>query len=215
MNIQKVSLDDFRPLVEAIEEQEAAATAFYEKCGAARELLDRIASRQDKGAEEVSAMLEELRREEAALRRKVREDTSRRAKARISGQQPPEMDNSAGARLAAIPDERAALEAMMTAKEMTPEEREEWKTLHADARSAGDRLKAANRAVTSELIRWRGYFADEARRAALSVDDSSLDSLVREAYELNSKAVQQEEDDEEEDSADGEDWTVAYGRKAD
>lgn len=209
MRVEKLSLDDFRPLVEAIEEQAAAAAAFSEKKGAAQELLNQINRRQREGAAEIVAMLEELSKEEAALRRQVREETNRRAKARLAGQKPPETDNSAGARLAAIPDERAALDALRGVKEMTPEEREEWETLHSDASDAGDRLRAANRAVNSALQKWRAYFTEAAQIAALSTEDASLAYLERDAYALNSNPASSEDDE------DGGEWSVAYGVQED
>lgn len=222
MRVQTLTLNDFQPLVEAIEEQKAAATVYYEKRNIARDLLNRILTRQQEGREQISTMLKELKEEEAALRRQVREDTNKRAKARMTGQPLPEMDNSAGARLAAIPDERAALEALYGVREMLPEEREEWEMLHSDASDAGDRLNRANKATIALLRKWRTYFEEESKAASLSMESARLADLEKDAYALNSNPAssEDEEEDDIEDSRDdgeecGGDWSVAYGRKAD
>ena len=85
------TVEDFRPLAEATEEQMTARCAYMDKQHEARTFLNRVEKRQQKNAAELTAMLQELKSEEDALRQQVREDANRRAKARLTGQQPPEI----------------------------------------------------------------------------------------------------------------------------
>lgn len=194
------TVEDFRPLAEATEEQMNARCAYIDKSHEARTFLNRVKKRQQQDAAELAAMLQELKSEEDALRQQVREDANRRAKARLTGQQPPEMDNSAGARLAAIPDERAALEALRGVKEMTPEEREEWGEIHSDLVDAADRSNRANKSVFSIMDRWTALFKEAAQLIGTSEGKADASTYASEAYALNSNPS-------------GGEWSIAYGRK--
>lgn len=224
MKFKKLSLDDFRPLVEAMEEQPSAETDYYEKLSAARELLNRIKSRQREDAEKVNSMLDALSKEETALRKEVRKNASNRARALLAGQQPPETDSNAGARLAAIPDERAALEALRESREMTAEEQEEWARLHDEVSSAAKRLEKVNGNLIAALVKWACFFPDERKCAAMSKDSTNLFSLEEDARKLNSNESCIEFDavcddyeplEDEDEGGNSEDWSTAYGRKAD
>lgn len=224
MKYKKLSLDDFRPLVEAMEEQPSAETDYYEKLSAARELLNRIKSRQSEDAEKVNSMLDALSKEETALRKGVRKNASNRARALLAGQQPPETDSNAGARLAAIPDERAALEALRESREMTAEEQEEWVRLHDETRDAAKRLEKINGDIIAELVKWACFFPDERKMAVMSKNSTDLFSLEDDARNLNNNENCVEYDaiyddyeplEDESEDGNGEDWSIAYGRKAD
>ena len=232
MKFKKLSLDDFRPLVEAMEEQPSAETDYYEKLSAARELLNRIKSRQSEDAEKVNSMLDALSKEETSLRKEVRENASNRARALLAGQQPPETDSNAGARLAAIPDERAALEALRESREMTAEEPEEWVRLHDEVSGAAKRLEKVNGDIIAELVKWACFFPDGRKNAVMSKDSTDLFSLEEDARNLNNNescieygAVFDdyeplEDEGEDKDSKDwsraySTSWLEAFGRKAD
>lgn len=187
LTLKAWTLEDFQPFLKAEKEQSEARSAFTRKCDEARAFLDRVASRQMKDAAEIKSMLDELNKEENALRRQVREDTNRRAKARMTGQQPPEADIRAGARLAAIPDERAALEALRDVKEMTPEEREEWEALFSSLRDEETRSQNANSALFRIMSELEKYFDCERKAIAIAASGIKAETYQQDAWKLNSK----------------------------
>lgn len=194
------TVEDFRPLAEATEEQMSARRDYLDKSCEARTFLNRVKKRQQQDAAALAAMLQELKSEEDALRQQVREDANRRAKARLTGQQPPETNNSAGARLAAIPDERTAIEALHGVKEMTPEECEEWEKLYSDLADAADRSNRANGSVLSMLNSWAVLIKEATQLIGTSEGRADASAYASDAYALNSNPS-------------GGEWAVAYGRK--
>lgn len=187
LTLKAWTLEDFQPFLKAEKEQSEAHSAFTRKCAEARAFLDRVANRQMKDTAEIKSMLDELNKEESALRRQVREDTNRRAKARMTGQQPPEADIRAGARLAAIPDERAALEALRDVKEMTPEEREEWEALFSSLRDEETRSQNANSALFRIMSELEKYFEGERKAIAIAASGIKAETYQQDAWKLNSK----------------------------
>ena len=201
MNNTKLTLEDFRPLVEMIEQREKIVPEYYGKYRDALAILNAIEARQDAESEKIAAMLEKLNAEEQQLHKKLREQTTQRAKALISGQKPAESDAALAARLAAIPDERAALNILRGSKSMTDEEREKYKAAFAEVVAAGNALKALNGKYMSELVKMKVFFYEEVERCKGGAESVNTSELTSRAYALNRGA---EEDDEEEIEDEGE-----------
>ena len=196
MNICKFEVSDLQPLEQAVREQQAQETIFQNQYSRAREFLGQVEKRQESRAQEIEAMLAELDSEEASLRKQVREDTSRRAVARINGQKLPESTCEAGARLAAIPDQRTALLALSRVKEMTTAEKEEWDSIHSELSDSADSASEWGKTVIALLLQWSRFFEDGYKKAALSADNRSLDTLLQKAYALNSHPAEDEHEEE-------------------
>lgn len=201
MNNTKLTLEDFHPLVEMIEQREKIVPEYYGKYRDALDILNAIEARQDAESEKIAAMLEKLNTEEQQLHKKLREQTTQRAKALISGQKPAESDAALAARLAAIPDERAALNILRGSKSMTDEEREKYKAAFAEVVAAGNALKALNSKYMAELVKMKVFFYEEVERCKGGTENVNTSTLTSRAYALNRGA---EEDDEEEIEDEGE-----------
>ena len=196
MKVSKFESADMHPLEQAIREQQTQESNFRRRYNEAWEFLRQAEQRQENRHREIEAMLDELDTEEVALRKQVREDTSRRATARINGQKPPEGICEAGARLAAIPDQRAALQSLARIKEMTAEEKEKWEAIYSELSDVADSLEEQEKTVIALLLQWSRYFDSEYRGASLSLDSGTLDTLLRKAYGLNSHPEEDEHEEE-------------------
>jgi hypothetical protein len=194
MSGEKITLDSFKPLVQALEVRDRCADDYWSANRKVRELLSSIKKRQEKDRRKLSAMLRDLKAEEAALRRKVRSEAADRAKALLTGKEAKDADITAGARLAALPDEMAALETLIVSKRMTDEERELWEEAISELSESDKAYRAALYACRNELEKWVVFFKEETRRFTMP-DAESVNRLVREGYELN-RASEEDEDEE-------------------
>jgi hypothetical protein len=194
MSGEKITLDSFKSLVQALEVRDRCADDYLSADRKARELLSSIKKRQEKDRRKLSAMLRDLKAEEAALRRKVRSEAADRAKALLTGKEAKDADITAGARLAALPDEMAALETLIVSKRMTDEERELWEEAISELSESDRAYRAALYACRNELEKWVVFFKEETRRFTMP-DAGCVNRLVREGYELN-RASEEDEDEE-------------------
>jgi phage protein D len=195
MSGEKITLDSFKSLVQALEVRDRCADDYWSANRKVRELLSSIKKRQEKDRRKLSAMLRDLKAEEAALRRKVRSEAADRAKALLTGKEAKDADITAGARLAALPDEMAALETLIVSKRMTDEERELWEEAISELSESDRAYRAALYAYRNELEKWVVFFKEETRCFTMP-DDKTFDRLVREGYELNQASEEASEDEE-------------------
>lgn len=189
---EELTLDSFRPLIEADEKRRRAAADFRNAENRARGLLRDIRARQAADRRKFSEMLSGLKAEEQGLRQKVREETAARAKAAARGEEMPRADTSTGARLAALPDEIAALESLISEQRMTDEEREAWTETVMELRERATAYKQAGRAARGELVKWKVYFFEAVEYPKWGMNDD-ISGIVQEGYELNRAAEQWQE----------------------
>lgn len=143
---EELTLDSFRPLIEAEKE----------RCRASADFLNaQNRARQKDEQRKLSEMLSDLKAEEPRLRRKVRAEATARAKATAT----PRTDTATGARLAVLLDEMAAIEALIAERRMTDEERAKWTETAMYLRELEDVFEQARRAAKKELVKWKTYFS--------------------------------------------------------
>ena len=182
----------FAPLVAAEREYWAKLDNYRKSVAALRDLVQAFSARIQADKNKMSAALDALDEEEAKLRAHVREQAQTAIMRRISGQQPPESDLSAGARLAVIPEERAAIEALMSSQGLTEEEREQYEDAYDDARAATSDAEAASNK------RWAEFSSVlktlETVRKAGSIPNLSLalDDIQQSVYRLTPQPEQTE-----------------------
>lgn len=184
---EKLTLDSFQPLIEAMEESRTTAAAFLDGRGRAVSLLHSIKARQAADRQKYSEMLSGLKAEGKRIRQKVREDTANRARAAAKGEAAPLADVSTGARLAALPDEIAALEALIAEQRMTDEEREKWTKTVIELRELEAAHKRASRTEREELTRWKVYFFEAVNYPEWGIN-TDTSGLIAEGYALNGNA---------------------------
>lgn len=151
---EELTLDSFRPLIEAEKERYRAAADFLNAQNSARSFLRDIRARQNEEQQKLSEMLSDLKAEEQRLRQKVRAEATARAKATAT----PRTDTTIGARLAVLPDEMAAIEALIAERRMTDDEREKWTETVMYLRELEDVFEQARRAANKELVKWKNLF---------------------------------------------------------
>lgn len=185
--IEQITKDSFIPLIEATEERRKCAAAFLDTQSGAREILHRIKARQAAERRRFYNMLSDLKAEEKRLRQKVREEAANRAKAAATGAAAPKVDISTGARLAALPDEIAALEMLIAEKRMTDEERERWAEIVGELSDRATAYERAHRAEVEELTRWKVYFFEAVNYPKWGIN-TDINGILAEGYALNKTA---------------------------
>lgn len=125
-----IPFDFFENYVSAIEYFEDCQAAFMDARQEATAFLQSVKKRQERDAAKVATMIAELDAEERELREAVREQAKTRGSLLLNGETPPAMDMAAGARLAVIPEERAALQDLMNRRRMTPKEKKNGRTIY-------------------------------------------------------------------------------------
>lgn len=184
---EELTLDSFRPLIEADEKRRRAAADFLNARNRAEGFLRDIRARQEAERNKYREMLSELKAEEQSLRQKVREEAAARAKAAVRGEKAPRADTSTGARLAALPDEMAAIEALIPEQRMTHEECEAWTKIVMELNKCTTAFRQAAHAARGELVKWKDYFLHVNTTPEWGINDD-VSRIIQSGYELNRAA---------------------------
>ena len=180
---EELTLDSFRPLIEAEKERYRVAADFLNAQNRARGFLRDVRARQKEEQRKLSEMLSDLKAEEQRLRQKVRAEATARAKATAT----PRTDTTTGARLAVLPGEMAAIGALITERRMTDEERAKWTETVMYLRELEDVFEQARRAANKELVKWKTYFFEAVNYPKCGAN-YDISSLISEGYALNKDA---------------------------
>lgn len=193
MKNSTINLEALAPLAEAEREHREKWEAYREAVTALRAVVDSIAERQRNDADKITGMLAELEAEEQKLRQTTREQAEARALCRITGQEPPRNDFSAGARLAAIPEEKAALEALRGRRRITDQEREEYEAALEAAQAAADEGRRAAKRRHDELE--AVFTLVSAARGGFEAIPNPFDlsDIIERVYHLNTPETDEDE----------------------
>lgn len=185
----------FTNYLKAVADFEKANEEAHTAANTANEFLRKVKERQNGEKQRLEKMLADLETEENVLRRKVREDMTRRTESALHGETEPQGSGATAARLVCIPEEKAAVKALAERKSMTRAEIDTWETILADLTDKADALSVAISArsrETGKLITYANgvkYWATGAARIDVS-------EYVQEVYALNADGEESADNEE-------------------
>ena len=174
----------FDSYVESITALQKSEAAYLDAHRAASDFLRKVRKRQDSESYRIAEMVEKLDAEEREMRVQIRKQAVERGESLLHGKAVSKSDGAAAARLAAIPEEKAALLELQGKHRLTRSEREQWESLVSALYDTGTALEEAIRARERETNRLRKY-AREIEFWATGITNVNYDTLLNEVYELN------------------------------
>lgn len=189
MVADKRFFDSYLESITALQKSEAAYLDAYR---ATNDFLRKVRKRQDSESYRIAEMVAKLDAEEQEMRVQIRKQAVERGESLLYGKAVSKSDGAAAARLAAIPEEKAALLELRGKHRLTRSEREQWGSLVSTLYDTGTALEEAIRTRERETNRLKKY-AREIEFWATGVTNVNYDTLLNEAYELNKDFNREEE----------------------
>ena len=185
----------FAAYLKAVADFEKANEEARAAAGAANIFLQSVKYRQNAEKQRLVKMLADLEAEETALRRKVREDMTRRTERALRGEAEPQDGKETAARLIYIPEEKAAIKALSERRSMTQPERDAWENILADLTEKADALSAAISARSRETGKLMDY-VNGVKYWATGAARIDVGEYIQEAYALNANGEEDADNEE-------------------
>lgn len=168
----------FIPYCEAMESYNICCDAYRIAQRAASDILRKVEGRQRAENTEIVSKIAELESEEKRIKIEIRQRVQR-------GENSPDADLGAGARLAVIYERKAALQVLAGRRCMTDEEKNQWEKAVDDLDEATNSLNSAISKRSRLTVRLQAYLKSN-EYWGVGIPNRNNESLFDKAYELNS-----------------------------
>lgn len=167
----------FTPYCEAVENYNACCDTYRTAQRKANDILRKVEGRQRAENSKIIAKIADLENEEKRLKADIRRRIA-------SGESSPDADLGAGARLAVINEQKAALQALSNKRRMTDEEKSLWGQAVDDLDEATNSLNMAVAQRHRLTVRLQAYLKSN-EYWGLDVPNRNNESIFDKVYELN------------------------------